>query len=85
MTAERSREKSLENGRCFVLRAARRRVIIELSPGEPETTPNTTPGASYVRRKGTVMTGNDATDIGFDHGLSHAAYVDAYTDDTPTA
>jgi len=33
MTAERSREKSLVNGRCFVLRAARRRVIIELSPG----------------------------------------------------
>ena len=51
-----TREKSLENGRCFPLRAARRRVIIELSPGEPETTPNTTPGASYVRR---TTPGND--------------------------
>lgn len=30
--------KSLENGRLFLLRVARRRVIIELSPGKPETT-----------------------------------------------
>jgi hypothetical protein len=30
------------------------------------------------------MTGNDATDIGFDHGLSHAAYVDAYGGDITT-
>lgn len=56
MAAARPREKSLENGRCFPLRTARRRVIIELSPGEPETTPNTTPGASYVRR---TTPGND--------------------------
>ena len=41
----RDREKSLENGRPFLLYAARGRVIIELPPGEPETTP----GASYVR------------------------------------
>jgi hypothetical protein len=33
MAAARTREKSLVNGRRFVLRAARRRVIIELSPG----------------------------------------------------
>ena len=37
------------------MRGARGRVIIELSPGEPETTPNTTPGASYVRRMGPIM------------------------------
>jgi hypothetical protein len=49
MTAARPREKSLVNGWRFVLRGARCRVIIELSPGEPETTPNTTPGASHVR------------------------------------
>ncbi|MFF0147030.1 hypothetical protein [Amycolatopsis sulphurea] len=49
------REKSLENGRLFLLRAARGRVIIELPSGEPETTPNTTPGASYVRRMGPIM------------------------------
>ena len=49
------REKSLENGRLFLLHAARGRVIIELPPGEPETTPNTTPGASYVRRMGPIM------------------------------
>jgi hypothetical protein len=49
MTAAHPREKSLVNGWRFLLRTARRGVIIELSPGEPETTPNTTPGASYVR------------------------------------
>jgi hypothetical protein len=31
--ADGFREKSLENGGCFLLRAARSRVIIELSPG----------------------------------------------------
>jgi hypothetical protein len=45
------REKSLENGWLFLLRAARGRVIIELTPREPEITPNTTPGVSHVYRK----------------------------------
>ncbi|WP_157617170.1 hypothetical protein [Saccharomonospora marina] len=54
-------EKSLENGGPFLLRAARGRVIIELPPGEPETTPNTTPGASYVRRMGPIMCYADTT------------------------
>jgi hypothetical protein len=92
MTAARPREKSLVNGCCFVLRAARRRVIIELSPGEPETTPNTTPGASYVPRKEPAMTAtttaefvrnlqHEATEIGRDHGWTHAAFVDAYGGD----
>ena len=44
----RSVGKSLENGVPNLLHGTRRRVIIELSPGELETTPNTTPGASHV-------------------------------------
>jgi hypothetical protein len=63
-----------------------------LSPGEPETTPNTTPGASYVPRKEPTVTAtntaeyvrelqDEATDIGRDHGWTHAAFVDAYGGD----
>lgn len=43
------------------MRAARGRVIIELPPGEPETKPNTTPGASYVQRMGPIMCYADIT------------------------
>jgi hypothetical protein len=53
-------EKSLENALPKPLRATRGRVIIELSPGKPETTPNTTPGASYVHRMEPVMCYADA-------------------------
>jgi hypothetical protein len=66
-----------------------------LSPGEPETKPNTTPGASYVQRKEPTVTAtdtaecvrtlrNEATEIGRDHGWSHAAFVDAYGGDPHT-
>lgn len=43
------------------MRAARGGVIIELPPGEPEITPNTPPGASYVRRMGPIMCYADTT------------------------
>jgi hypothetical protein len=63
MTMGITREKSLENGRLFLLHTARGRVIIELPPGEPETTPNTTPGASYVHRKGYTVNAIDIEPI----------------------
>lgn len=49
MARSHSHVKSLENGWDLVLRAARCRVIIELSPGNRKSS-NTAPGASYVRR-----------------------------------
>jgi hypothetical protein len=48
-------EKSLEMSCQNLLRDARRRVIIELSPGEPETTRNATPGASHVENGELIM------------------------------
>jgi hypothetical protein len=48
MVVLRRSEESLENGLPNLLYEARRRVIIELSPRNPENTPNSTPGASHV-------------------------------------
>jgi hypothetical protein len=44
-----AREKSLENGRCFLLHSPRGRVIFELSPGKPETRTEYHTRRSYVR------------------------------------
>jgi hypothetical protein len=83
-------EKSLENELPNLLRDARHRVIIELSPGEPETTPNTTPGASHVENGEPIMcyadtvTNDDGTATAFcycgwsaDHATPEAADTDA--------
>ncbi|GAA3863499.1 hypothetical protein GCM10022243_32550 [Saccharothrix violaceirubra] len=90
MVATGSNEKSLENELPNLLHDARRRVIIELSPGEPETTPNTTPGASHVENGEPIMcyadtlTNDDGTATAFcycgwsaDHATPEAADTDA--------
>ncbi|MEV8444159.1 hypothetical protein AB0425_42865 [Actinosynnema sp. NPDC051121] len=83
-------EKSLENELLNLLHDARRRVIIELSPGGPETTSNTTPGASHVENGEPIMcyadtvTNDDGTATAFcccgwsaDHATPEAADTDA--------